>query len=162
MNLADSITLALLIGLVLIFSDIAAGGDTWQIKQENEVSHRWGARLRGVALSLPAVAFYVPRMQGVELTTLAGALALATLVFNMLLLWVLLLVVFWIAFDLRINKRWGKDWYYIGATASLDNLSNKLLAKFKYPGKAYVYFKIAAFFVLLAVIVLVNAKAKPL
>jgi hypothetical protein len=156
MSAADMITLALLVGLVSIFCDIAAGGDTWQIKQENEVSHRWGARLRGVALALPVVAYYVPR---VHVDSLAGLLpVLPLLVLKMAVLWLLLLVEFWLLFDLRINKRWGKAWDYIGGTASIDTLGGKFLGKFKYPGRVYVLIKVTAFVVLTVGNVIVNAK----
>jgi hypothetical protein len=151
-NASFAAALIILLLLVPIVADIAAGGDVWKMQRQEEVSHRWGARLRGLVLGLPCLTLILPRLM-IEhgSSVLQVATSLAPVLLRVVLLWFVLLVEFWIAFDLRVNKRWGKAWDYIGGTASLDTLSGRLLSKFDEPGIAYFVLKLTIFGALLAV-----------
>jgi hypothetical protein len=149
MDRAFLVAFALLLLLVPFVADIAAGGDVWKMQREEEVSHTWGARLRAIVFALPCVALLVPRLtiaHAASFWNINGALGL--LLLKTLLLWLVLCVEFWVAFDLRVNARWGKSWDYIGGTASLDTYGGRFLSSFKQPGRVYLILKLMLFFAL--------------
>lgn len=131
--------LLLLMGGVWIFADIEAGGDAHGISNEVDISHLWGARERGVAIGLIALSFHLPDIAALWQWPPAPA---GVWLLRVALLFVLLCVVFWIGFDLRLNLRRKKEWHYLGKSATMDGWATKLLARFRNPGAGFLLLKI--------------------
>lgn len=149
------IALFLVLGLIILVADSAAAGDIWHIKQQDEVSHIWGARLRALLLALPAVAFVVPLIKIVPHATLWILTKAALFIcYKLVIFYLLFCSQFWLYFDIFLNKRWGKDWKYIGQTARSDQFWNKLFYGAKHPGLNLIIIKVGVFSLFLYLVIL--------
>jgi hypothetical protein len=131
----------LALAFVWMYADIEAGGDEYGIGREYDLSHLWNARERGVALGMAAVSFHAKElMEGLQWPPLALFITLL----QCGLLFAVFAVAFWVAFDVRLNLRRGKEWSYLGSTAGLDKMARSFYRSAS-PGMAFLLTKIILF-----------------
>ena len=132
MNAPQLIAFGIVVALVAISADIAAGADAAEIQRNENISHLWAARARGVLLLLPCIGF-----QAAALTTGVFSALLAALG-NVCIMWLVFAAEFWLIFDLRLNQRRGLPWFYLGTgtgAAAIDSAATRFLRPFGQPGK---------------------------
>lgn len=124
------------------YSDTEAGGDALTIADEGIISHLWNARERGACMATAAVAFHARELVGA--VTQWPPWALLHVLLQIILLFGIFAVFFWIWFDIRINRRRGKAMYYIGINAKSDTWATRVFRS-ENPGRAFLLTKIGLF-----------------
>ncbi len=151
--LPEILGIAAMLGIVWWYSDTEAGGDAKSIGVNSQISHLWNARERAAALAGWAFGFHVVQLFKAIIASILRDAPLLPVV-GLLLLRVVLLfgifgVFFWVWFDIRLNLRRAKAWYYLGVGATADATATKMF-RVENPGKAYLYTKAGLFLLLVA------------
>ncbi len=123
--LAAQLAPVILLAGAMVYAGVEAGANAYQIKRDYDVSHTWETRGRMVALGFMAGFAAFPAAGSGPLVALAYSLlnfAMAACAFG-----------FW--FDIRLNRRRGLPWHYVGTDPQTAATDKAILGRI--PGRVY-------------------------